>query len=200
MPFDVVSAAGSSQCDHAALEGDDVELWLIRCPPGFDASELHDRTIDLSQEATILGSGSQATGYSLRPIPACEGAGVVGVFPSAQRKRWLMGKPLARQFAISRTAAGAASLVVPESLQTIPQVPGLRLRNASIGSSGPSASAPASDRKRAADEPPPGSEGKKKSKKKSEAKAAAGKEAKAESGKKKAKKSATNGKAEDQAS
>lgn len=188
MPFDAVSAAGSSQCDHATLEGDDVELWLIRCPPGFDAAELHERTIDLSQGgATVLGSGSQASGYSLRPIPAIEGAGVVGVFPSAQRKRWLLGKPLARQFAISRTPAGAASTVGAQRLPTILQIPGQSLRNAAIGTIGndivaPPAPAPASSRKRAAEEAPAGSEGKKKSKKKSEGKA--------ESGKKKAKKSA----------
>ena len=182
MPFDPVSAAGTSQCDHASLEGDDVELWLIRCPPGFDTSELHDRSIDLSQATTLLGSGSQASGYTLRPIPACEGAGVVGVFPSAQRKRWLLGKPLARQFAISRTAASAGSSQGPQPLPKIPQVPGLRLRNSSIGSTGPPAAPPPPSRKRAADEPLPGGEGKKKSKKKSEGKA--------ESGKKKAKKSA----------
>jgi|TARA_B110000196_G_C20860227_1_gene526983 hypothetical protein len=184
MPFDAVSAAGPSQCDHATLEGDDVELWLIRCPPGFDTAELHERTIDLSQGGpTVLGSGSQASGYSLRPIPAIESAGVVGVFPSAQSKRWLLGKQIARQFAISRTPAGAASSAGAQRLPTILQVPGQRLRNAAIGSIGNDIVAPpAPSRKRAAEEPPAGSEGKKKSKKKSEGKA--------ESGTKKAKKSA----------
>ena len=176
MPFDVVSAAGSSQCDHATVEGGDVELWLIRCPPGFDASELHERTIDLSHGgATELGSGSQASGYSLRPVPAIESAGVVGVFPSAQRKRWLLGKPLARQFAISRTPAGAVTSARAERLPTILQVPGQRLRNAAIGSVGNDIVAPPSSRKRVAEEPA-GSEAKKKSKK--------------SEGKKKAKKSA----------
>ena len=176
MPFDVVSAAGASQCDHATVEGGDVELWLIRCPPGFDASELHERTIDLSQGgATELGSGSQASGYSLRPVPAIESAGVVGVFPSAQRKRWLLGKPLARQFAISRTPAGAVTSARAERLPTILQVPGQRLRNAAIGRVGDDIVAPPSNRKRVAEEPA-GSEAKKKSKK--------------SEGKKKAKKSA----------
>ena len=78
MPFEEVSAAGASQLDHAALEGDDVELWLIRCPPGFDPSELHDRKVDLTREdSTPIGTGSQATGYCLRPIPRARAPGLL---------------------------------------------------------------------------------------------------------------------------
>jgi hypothetical protein len=195
MPFEEVSAAGASQLDHAALEGDDVELWLIRCPPGFDPSELHDRKVDLTREdSTPIGTGSQATGYCLRPIPACESAGVVGVFPSARRKRWLIGKPVTQQFAVSlapsAVAAAGASSAAPTPLPLVPQVQGLRLRHAFVGAvPPPPAATPAAEgggRKRAAEESVSG-ESKKKAKKKSEG-GGGGSEAK-EPSKKKAKKS-----------
>ena len=168
MPFDSVSAAGASLCDHAALERDDVELWLIRCPPGFDPSELHDRTVDLTQEATPLGTGSQATGYCLRPIPAAESSGMVGVFPSAGRKRWMVGKPVAQQFAVSATPSAAAAAVsshAPTPLPPVPQVEGLRLRHAFIGGTVPPPAAAPPSKKRAADEAPPAESKKKKAKK-----------------------------------
>ena len=135
MGFESVSAADPSQCDHGTLEGDNIELWLIRCPPGFQASELHDRTIDVSQGLSMIGEGSQATGYCLRPIPACESAGVVGVFPSARHKRWLLGKPLTRQFAVTLAPQTlvAASSEGPRPLPPVARVEGLCMRNALPG-------------------------------------------------------------------
>ena len=162
MGFASVSAGEPSHCDHEHVEGGDVELWLIRCPPGFDLSELHDRKVK-ADETTLLGSGSQSTGYCLRPLPPCEAAGIVGVFPSSRRKRWLLGKPVARQFAVSLAPAGQNPALRAEAcdLPQVPQIKGLRMRHFSPGEAVPKPPAP---REKRADEPQP-SESKKVKKK-----------------------------------
>lgn len=163
MPFESVSAAEDSQCDHRTIESDDVELWLIRVPPNFVPAELHDRTIDLSKESTALGEGSQATGYCLRSAPAHESAGIVSVFPSTRHKRWLLGKPVTRQLNVTLApVAASASLEAAPPLPRVPCTEGLGLRPAPPGGPAP----PATARPAEADGAQPGGEGKKRARNK----------------------------------
>lgn len=142
MPFESVSAAVDSQCDHRTIEGDDVELILIRVPPNFQPAELHGRTIDLSRESTALGEGSQATGYCLRSAPAHESSGIVSVFPSKRHKRWLLGKPVTRQLNVTLAPSTAlASLEAAPPLPPVPYTKGLGLRPAPPGGPAPPATA-----------------------------------------------------------
>tara|TARA_B110001452_G_scaffold164561_1_gene137282 strand:+ start:589 stop:1119 length:531 start_codon:yes stop_codon:yes gene_type:complete len=146
MPFESVSAAEDSQCDHRTIESDDVELWLIRVPPNFQPEELHDRTIDLSRESTALGEGSQSTGYCLRSAPAHESAGIVSVFPSTRHKRWLLGKPVARQLNVTLALSTAsASLGAARPLPRVPCTEGLGLRPAPPGGPAPPPTARAAE-------------------------------------------------------
>lgn len=133
VPVDV-DAKMSSTCDHSDVEGSNMELFLFRCPPGYDASKLHG--VEL-----VLDSGDPLelpdSTHCLRAVPACESISLRGVFPCGKRKQWELGKPFARQFAVgprSRDTAWAPGLQSGNGeLPPVKQSPGLRLRHSFMG-------------------------------------------------------------------
>jgi hypothetical protein len=112
----------------------DCDLWMIRCPPGFDVAQLDGHQLaDGAGEAPSRGAG-----FVLRPVPSCEAEGLASAFPSAKKKRWLLGKAFARQFVVTvpPTAEPPATdddVSVPRPLPKPPQASGLRLRHAFVG-------------------------------------------------------------------
>lgn len=130
--------------DYAQTKGEDIELWAIRVPPGFDASQL---------DGLAVGeAGAEGDGFVMKQMPEVECDATVCAFPSAKKKRWLVAKPFARQLVVSvpppPLAASASS--VPPPLPPVPQVPGLTFRQTSVFMSAPepAAAEPASPRKR----------------------------------------------------
>jgi hypothetical protein len=139
--------------DFSDTRDDSVELWAIRCPPGFDASRL---------DGLSMGElGAEGDGFALAAAPSGGELAVLSAFPSAKKNRWLLGKGFARQFVVSVPPPPDApsAMVQPEPLPPVPQKPGLRLRHSFPGGGGTpieSFAAPAttasSSRKRRADE------------------------------------------------
>lgn len=135
--------------DHADIKSDEIELWAIRCPPGFDVSQLEG--LDMSAAGTASGDG-----FEVRTAPMSECESVVSVFPSAKKKRYLVGKQFARNLVVSMPPppAAASAAVLPPPLPPVPPPQGLRLRNMFLGGTLPPARAqpaPAkSSRKRSA--------------------------------------------------
>mmetsp|Transcript_23113 Transcript_23113/g.58965 ORF Transcript_23113/g.58965 Transcript_23113/m.58965 type:complete len:191 (+) Transcript_23113:19-591(+) len=132
-------ACNSGPVDHADVKSGDVELFVIRCPPGFDATRLHGTMVQLSEHASSLAEDGDDEGFVLRPTPACESQGLACAFPSSKKQRYVLGKTIARQFAVSeRVAASVASASAaddapPPPLPPVPQIPGLRLRHSLVG-------------------------------------------------------------------
>lgn len=135
--------------DYADVKSGEVELWVIRTPPGFDASRLHGANISIGEAASSSSSGvataaapapdGGSDGFVIRPTPQCESEGLVCAFPSGKKQRYVLGKSFARQFAVSEqigaaTAAVAdASAAPPPPLPPVPQIAGLRLRHMFMG-------------------------------------------------------------------
>ena len=139
---------GHPTIDFAAVKGDEVELWAISVPPGFDASRLEG--LDVTSD-TALGNG-----FELRGAPAIECSPILAAFPSAKKKRWLLGKPFSKQLVVSVPPPphSAATDKLPPPLPPVPMVPGLRLRTMHLGGTlPPRASAPGASslRKRSKD-------------------------------------------------
>lgn len=129
--------------DYADVKSKDCELWLIRCPPGFDVSALDGHQAGTSEV-------SRGSGFELRPTPACEAAGLISAFPSAKKKRWVTGKPFARQFVVTKTAPKVEPAAnhkkewvagLGQPLPPVPQKVGMRLRHAFVGGAKPDCSA-----------------------------------------------------------
>ncbi len=136
--FSACAPAKGALFDWSEVKKPDVELWAIRLPPGFDASRLGGHTLRGDDGAAC--SSSDDGGFTLRPIPVCEAEGLLGAFPSAKKQRWIAGKPITRQFAVTvppgplpPPAAHIADLGRP--LPPVPPVPGLRLRQPFAGAS-----------------------------------------------------------------
>ena len=79
--------------DYSTTKSDDVELWAIRVPPGFDASRLDGLTLDTA-------GGARGDGFTVRAAPTCDPRLVVSAFPSTKKNRWVVGKPFTRQLAV----------------------------------------------------------------------------------------------------
>lgn len=110
--------------DYSEIKGDDVELFAIRVPPGFDYHHLDGLRFDTA------GSSTQGDGFTLREAPVVESEALLSAFPSAKKNRWVAAKPFVRQLVVSmpppEQAAAAESL--PPPLPPVPQIQGLRLR------------------------------------------------------------------------
>ena len=107
--------------DYADVKSGDVELWLIRCPPGFDYTQLHGKPA-----IPMQASG----GITLRSVPSCETEGLIGAFPSLKKQRYMLGRPFTRQMVVTLPASAAtASEVPPTTLPPVPQHRRLTLRN-----------------------------------------------------------------------
>ena len=87
-----------------AVDDDDVELWAIRCPKGFDLDALQGVRVGLQPDGPPVAL-SRAPGYALGPVPAHESANLVGVLPSASDNGWTTAKPFARQFSVTMQAS-----------------------------------------------------------------------------------------------
>ena len=128
------SAILRSQIDIADVKDEDVELWVIRCPPGFDVSRLHGQTINVADASECSNTTDSSSGNRviIRPTPACESEELICALPSMKKQRYVVSKPFAKQFAVTEeighVASGAVS-AVPAQLPPVPQLPGLRLRN-----------------------------------------------------------------------
>ena len=145
--------------DHKALKGDDVELWSIRVPPGFDVAALDGITVG-SDGATTTLRGADGTSFMLQAAPAAECEPVVSAFPSAKKGRWLLAKSFARQYVVSAPPPGTKDSAAkdPPPLPPVPQLTSLRMRNPFNCTlreqptlAAPIASVPDSSRKRGAD-------------------------------------------------
>ena len=154
--------------DHSHVKSEDIELWAIRCPPGFDASQLEG--LDMAADRVTQGEG-----FEVRPAPSDESDAVLSAFPSAKKGRWLLGKPFSRQLVVSLPEAPkkAAAAAPPPPLPPVPKIPGLRLRHIFLGGTMPAAvaAAPSSRKRTAASEEADAAKAAKKAKK--EAKKAA---------------------------
>ena len=130
--------------DHSAIKGDNIELWAIRVPPGFDATQLDG--LELNSASGIV-SGD---GFDLRDAPAVECEHILPAFPSAKRKRWVLAKPFARQLVVSIAPppVSTAAQGVPPPLPPVPMASGLRLRSTFLGGTLPPRTAPLSARRR----------------------------------------------------
>ena len=108
--------------DHANTEADDVSLWALRIPPGFDASRLNGLEIDPS--GVTYGDG-----FEIREMPVVEAANIVSAFPSAKKNRWMVAKPFVRQLAVivPPPKAEPSASEVPPPLPPVPP-PTARLR------------------------------------------------------------------------
>lgn len=107
--------------DYATTKSDDVELWAIRVPPGFDPAKL--------DSLTLRADGASGDGFTVRSAPAAEAGSIVPAFPSAKKNRWMLGKPFTRQLVVvvPPPSAHAHAAVVPPPLPPVPQVGGMRL-------------------------------------------------------------------------
>ena len=111
----------SPPIDFAQTKPDEVELWAIRVPPGFDVSRL--------DELSVSSAGARGDGFTLRAAPGLESGSIISAFPSAKKNRWMLGKAFARQLTVvvppPPADTGAAS--VPPPLPPVPPKRGLRL-------------------------------------------------------------------------
>ena len=135
--WEAVGVDGTSALDASELSSGDVELWMIRCPTGFDAAQLDGLKVKASQLET-LDCAVGSSGARLRSVPACEADGFVGLLPDKNRKRWQLSAPFARTLMVTSAAAAAttttaAGLDVPRPLPPVPPVSGLRMRRARDG-------------------------------------------------------------------
>ena len=119
---------GEPVVDFKALKGDEVELWSIRVPPGFDVSKLNGVTVNDD------GAPIQGGSFVMSAAPAAECEAVVSAFPSSKKKRWLLAKPFAKQYVVHvlpPTDVAAAS-TEPLPLPPVPQHTTLRMRNPTL--------------------------------------------------------------------
>ena len=125
----------SIEVDYADTKSDEIELWAIRCPPGFDVSQLEG--LDVSAAGAASGDS-----FEVRAAPMSECETVVSVFPSSKKKRYLVGKTFTRSLVVSIPPPPVApsAAVLPPPLPPVPQVQGLRLRNMFLGGTLPPAS------------------------------------------------------------
>ena len=79
--------------DYAETKADDVSLWALRIPPGFDPARLNGLTLDPA--GVTIGDG-----FEIREMPVAETARMISAFPSAKKNRWLVAKPFVRQLAV----------------------------------------------------------------------------------------------------
>ena len=134
--------------DYSAIKGDNIELWAIRVPPGFDATQLDGLTL-----SSASGGAASGDGFELRTAPAAECGHVLAAFPSVKRKRWLLGKPFSRQLVVSipPPPVSSAAQGTPPPLPPVAMASGLRLRSTFLGGTLPqrsTASAASAPRKR----------------------------------------------------
>ncbi|KAL3897025.1 MAG: hypothetical protein SGPRY_013141, partial [Prymnesium sp.] len=119
-------------CDYSDFKAKGNELWLIRCPPGFDASQLEGLEIDeaaLTSGATSLGT----EGLSLCPTPLIECAHHMVALPSSHANRWRVGKVPSRHFALLHSHdAKWATPCSPSALPAPPKHVGLHNRHPSL--------------------------------------------------------------------
>ena len=78
--------------DYKKTKDEDIELWAIRIPPGFDASRLDG--------LTLSAAGARGDGFTVRAQPSCDPKLVVSAFPSSKKNRWVQAKPFTRQLAV----------------------------------------------------------------------------------------------------
>lgn len=108
--------------DHATAKADDVELWAIRVPPGFDVSKL--------DQLQLGAAGASGDGFALRETPAGESASSITAFPSAKKGKWIPGKGFARQFSVVMAPPephASSSMAPPPGLPPVEQKRGFRL-------------------------------------------------------------------------
>ena len=144
--------------DHKVLKGDDVELWSIRVPPGFDVAALDGVTIGSNGATTVRGADGAS--FTLQVAPAAECEPVVSAFPSAKKGRWLLAKSFSRQYVLTAQPPGIKEIAAqsPPPLPPVPQLTSLRMRNPFNSTlreqpnlAAPIASVPTSSRKRGAE-------------------------------------------------
>ena len=126
-------APGAGACDASSANDDDVELWAIRCPKGFDVNALQGVKVGLQPDGAPV---ALTKGYALGPVPAHESANLLGVLPTASNKGWTTAKPFARQFSVSLQPTAPdwpIGMEEPGPLGPVPQKEGLRLRHAFWG-------------------------------------------------------------------
>ena len=141
------ASVGEPTTDYTATKDDDVELWMIRCPPDFDPSQLHGAAFQFdpndsqsasSSSQSLMLHHSSADEVVLNAVPRVESQGFICAMPSAKKQRWMLAKHFARQFAISggRSSSGGSSVATAPAhhdapratLPPVPMKPNLRLR------------------------------------------------------------------------
>ena len=135
------STVSQPTVDYADVKSSNVELFLFRCPPGFDATQLDGASLQLpdGSDASSTDAGSAGGGIVIRATPDCESQELTGAFPSTKKKRWMISKAFTRQFAVSLATPPEPVTAPPPPLPPVPMVSGLRLRRPSLNGMPPPA-------------------------------------------------------------
>ena len=131
--WEEVEIDGHAACEYAEVKGSEVEVWMIRCPPGFDVSTLDGLKMNMASldapNCTVGGDG-----LMLQAVPAHETANHSVAFPDTAGKRWRLSKQFTRQFAlVNEVDTTLNSDIQPTEKPPVPQTGFLRLRTSHPG-------------------------------------------------------------------